>query len=87
MTKQLFGLFFGWVWRPSLCDGLMDQDTIGLPHPSLIILGRQVHEGKKSTIFLYLFVSVVLRRINLLLWTTSLDSFSLLDADERGERG
>jgi hypothetical protein len=45
MTKQLFGLFFGWVWRPSLCDGLIDQDTIGLPHPSLIILG---HKGEKK---------------------------------------
>jgi hypothetical protein len=42
MTKQLFGLFFGWAWRPLLSDGLMDQGTIGLPRPSLIILGTPV---------------------------------------------
>jgi hypothetical protein len=62
MTKQLFGLFFGWVWRPSLCDGLMDQDTIGLPHPSLIILG---HQGEKA-VFSFSFVSSVSVLFNLL---------------------
>jgi hypothetical protein len=62
MTKQLFGLFFGWVWRPSLCDGLMDQDTIGLPHPSLIILGHQVHKGVRDLLFFVSFFFLLFLR-------------------------
>ncbi|HCC78526.1 MAG: hypothetical protein A2X25_09420 [Chloroflexi bacterium GWB2_49_20] len=47
MTKQLFGLGFGWAWRPLLRDGLVDPDTIGLPRPFLIILGRD-HLGVET---------------------------------------
>ena len=47
MTKQLFGLFFGWAWRSLLRDGLVDLVAVGLPRPSPIILVARVRPYDK----------------------------------------